>query len=322
MSAVDRPALPDGAPAALHAVFGDAPIEELEIMRGGQSGATLLSFKVDGAGYVLRKSAAGRALREIACMQIAADRGVAPRLHHADQETAITIMDRVAGAPLGRSATRDPRRIEQCATTLRRLHDGPAFPPSAPLLDMLRFLEAPMIARTGAGLPAELFRTIEGVMPCLARYANTAPCHHDLHPNNVLEAEGRIFFVDWEIAGAGDPFIDLVQLGFAFPAREDREALLETYLGHRPDEEERARETVARVVVLAFYAAAFFHVRSRSGATGPVAEPVPLAEAMRTFATSGERADIGLVASSFLFEMKQQCAADAFESSKARLMRF
>lgn len=321
MSAVDRPTLPAGASAALRAVFGDAPIEELEIMRGGMSGATLLSFEVDGAGYVLRKSAVGRGPRELVCMRIAADRGVAPRLHHADQETSISIMDRVAGAPLGRTATRGRRQLEQCATTLRRLHDGPAFPPSVPLLDMLRFFEAPMLARSGAGLPAEIVRTIEGVVPCLARYVDTAPCHHDLHPNNMLEAEGRIFFVDWEVAGAGDPFIDLAQLSFAFPAREDREALLETYLGRRPDEEERARETVARVVTLAFYAASFFHVRALSGATGAVAEPLPLAEAMRSFATLGERADIGLVASSLLHEMKKQRAAEAFESAKARLLR-
>ena len=319
MSAINRPALPAGAPAALQAVFGDAPIEELEVMSGGRSGATLLSFKVDGAGYVLRKSAVDRGPRELACMRIAADRGIAPRLHHADQETAISIMDRVAGAPIGRTATRE--RLEQCATTLRRLHDGPAFPPSVPLLDMLRFFEAPMIARSREGLPAELVRTIEGVVPCLARYANAAPCHHDLHTSNVLAAEGRIFFVDWEVAGAGDPFIDLAQLGFAFPAPEEREAFLEIYLGRRPDEEERARETVTRVVALAFYAAAFLHVRALSGATGALAEPMPLAEAMRTLATLRERADLGLVASSLLLAMKKQCATDAFESSKARLMR-
>jgi len=103
MSAVDRSTLPAEVSAALHAVLGDAAVEQLALMSGGLSGAMLLSFTVEGAEYVLRRGVVARAPRELACMRIASDRGIAPRLHHADAETAVVIMDRVAGAPLGRS---------------------------------------------------------------------------------------------------------------------------------------------------------------------------------------------------------------------------
>jgi len=177
-----------------------------------------------------------------------------------------------------------------------------------------------MIARSGEGVPKEIIRTLEGVAPCLARYAETAPCHNDLNPNNVLEANERIFFVDWEVAGAGDPFLDLAQLGvFAFPQREQREALLEAYLARRPSEEETARAAVARVIALAVYAAAFFMVRSFSGAPRALAAPVRFSELRQTLATSRERADPGVVATSLQLEMQVESASDAVGSAKAFL---
>ena len=319
MSAVDRSALPAEVSAALQAVFGDAAIDELALMSGGLSGAMVLSFAVDGAEYVLRRGVVARAPRELACMRIASDRGVAPRLHHADAETAVVIMDRV-GAPLGRSGPGDPRRVERVAATLRRLHEGPAFPRTDSLTDMLRFFEKQMIARSGEGFPAEITRTLEEVTPCLARYAETAPCHNDLNPNNVLEANERIFFVDWEVAGAGDPFVDLAQLGvFAFPQLEQREALLEAYLARRPSEEEAARAAVARVVALAAYAAAFFMVRSFSGAPRSLAAPLSFSELRATLAASRERADPGVVAAALQLEMQKESASDAVAKAKACL---
>ncbi len=85
-------------------------------------------------------------------MRIASDRGVAPRLHHADAETAVVIMDRV-GAPLGRSGPGDPRRLERIAATLRRLHEGPAFPRTDFSATCFASSEAQMIARSGEGFP-------------------------------------------------------------------------------------------------------------------------------------------------------------------------
>ena len=73
------------------------------------------------------------------------------------------------------------------------------------------------------------------------------------------------------------------------------------------------------MVALAVYSAVFFYVRALSGGTGAPPEPVPLAELFRTLAASNGRADVDLVASSLLLEMKQESETDAFESSKARL---
>lgn len=313
---VDPTALPADILAALRAVFGAAPVEELAPLGGGLSRSTLLAFTVGGARYVLRKGDLARAPRELACMQIASDRGVAPRLHHADPRTGISIMDRVAGAQLGPP---EATRLEKTAETLRRLHGGPAFPRAATVMEAVRALEVDIGTASGEGLPPELLRTVDELAACTTRYWETAPCHNDLNPNNVLVTADRVFFVDWETAGAGDPFIDLAQLGvFAFPGPDQREALLEAYLARRPTGEERARATVARVIALAVYAAAFFRVCAISGARAR-AEGLPLADLFRLLATSRERADPGLIAASLLLEVQRESATPACASARATL---
>ncbi|AUX27211.1 phosphotransferase [Sorangium cellulosum] len=297
--------------AALDTAFPGRPVHEVTPLTGGRSGATLIAFVVDGAPYVAKRHAGlapgdpERAAREIACLRIASERGVAPRLRHADARTGVTIMDRVAGTPL-RPTPADPTQLERVAATLRRLHDGPPFPRGPALMDVLRSLDARCAALAGVGLPADLVRTVDELTRGGGPHAPAAPCHRDLNPNNVLVTVDRVHFVDWATAGAGDPFIDLAQLGvFAFPRPEQREALLEAYLGRPASDGERARAHVARVIALAFYAAAFL-VGARLGGPPPADDgPVPLAELRAALGAAPERTHPGTVAAALLHEMRE-----------------
>jgi thiamine kinase-like enzyme len=75
-------------------------------------------------------------------------------------------------------------------------------------------------------------------MTCIetALQRNPAPlaaCHNDLLPANLVEDEqGRLWLVDWEYAGWGDPYFDLGNLAVnnEFTDAED-EALLVAYFG-------------------------------------------------------------------------------------------
>lgn len=298
--------------AALDAAFPGRPVHDLISLSGGFSGATLIAFIVDGAPYVAKRfvvdpSDPERAAREIACMRIASERGVAPRLHHGNARTGVMIMDRVAGTPLRPTAAADPTLLERVATTLRRLHDGPPFPRGPSGMDFLRFLDAQCMELAGVGLPADLVRTVEELERVNAPHAHAAPCHRDLNPNNVLVTADRVYFVDWTTAGAGDPFVDLAQLGvFAFPRPEQREALLDAYLGRHATDDERARAHVARLIALGFYAASFFFVGARLGGPPPADEkPVPLAEVLVALRAAPERAHPRTVAAALLNEMHE-----------------
>jgi thiamine kinase-like enzyme len=65
--------------------------------------------------------------------------------------------------------------------------------------------------------------------------ASPAPlvsCHNDPWPGNLLDADGRIYLLDWEYSGMNDPMWDLADLSVeaGFDAEQDR-AMMEAYRG-------------------------------------------------------------------------------------------
>jgi hypothetical protein len=302
---------------ALREAFPDRVVEGLAPLGGGLSRSPIFTFSVDGADYVVRKVDPERTPHTIACTRIASARGIAPRLIHAVEETGVSISERVVGAQLAGTGG-DPRVLAGVALTLRRLHDGPAFPVRETGLELLRVIDAGCAA-AGRALHLDLFRAVETVSACTGRYVHAAPCHRDLNPNNILFSPGRVVFVDWDTAAAGDPFLDVAQLGvFAFPSAAQREVFLSAYLGRTATAEEHAHAVVARVMALAFYAAAFFRVSALAGRTGDV-EGVPFAQLFPTLAASRERTDPALIAASLLLEMRRESSAAAFADARALL---
>jgi aminoglycoside phosphotransferase (APT) family kinase protein len=328
VSAPDVATLPPEVARALRDAFGDEPVSDLAVLAGGRSGAILLSLTVAGRSYVLRRPNPGRPFhdvrtaREIACLTIASDRGVAPRLHHVDAAAGVTIMDRI---PVDASAPRPrgPEHIERATRTLRRLHEGPAFPAGASATFMVRHLDETLRARQQGGLPAALLDTMTELADVTARFAESAPCHNDLNPGNILATQDAVYFVDWETAGNADPFLDLAQLGvFTFPAPDERAQLLEAYLGGRAaDVEERARATVARVMALGFYASAFVLTAAASGAPVRLAAALPVHEMLVLLGTARERASPEVVAASLLEAMRRESETAAYAEAKRFLAR-
>jgi thiamine kinase-like enzyme len=304
--------------SAIRAAFRDLPIEELSVLQGGRSGAALFAFVVQRESYVLRRPDPARPMhrarseRQVVCTRIAAARGIAPALRFVDAGTGITIEAKIDGAPFRRAMQGATERIAQA---LRVLHDGPAFPSSKmTTIDLVRYFDGEVRARSanGAGLPAFLLQVVLEVSRVTARFAEAAPCHNDLNPGNILDASGRIYFIDWDTACAGDPFIDLAQLGvFSFPTPDARAELLEAYLGRAPSEIERARSTLARVTALAFYTAAFISSTVAAGGSMNVeAASLPLPELLPRLA----RGEAGpeLVAASLHREMQAELALETF----------
>jgi thiamine kinase-like enzyme len=68
--------------------------------------------------------------------------------------------------------------------------------------------------------------------------ASPVPCHNDLLNANFLDDGTRLWIVDWEYAGMGDPFFDLAN--FSINHDLDRSAsavLLREHFGDNRDEE-------------------------------------------------------------------------------------
>ena len=64
-----------------------------------------------------------------------------------------------------------------------------------------------------------------------------AYCHNDCYGANILNANGRLYAIDWELSGEGDIFFDLATISFcnAFTQEED-ERLLACYFGKVEEE--------------------------------------------------------------------------------------
>jgi streptomycin 6-kinase len=59
------------------------------------------------------------------------------------------------------------------------------------------------------------------------RPAVATACHNDLHHLNILDDGGRLWLVDWEYGGIGDPLFDFASLLCQHPVRPcNRERLL------------------------------------------------------------------------------------------------
>jgi len=163
---------------------------------------------------------------EQAASRVAAELGLAPEVV-AFLEPEGYLVTRFVEGEVG---TVDVPRV---GAALRRLHDGPAIPSC---FDSFRVVEAyrTIADERGVAIPplydwaSEIARRIEEQR----RGAPTLPCHNDLLNANFIAAGDRLWIVDWEYAGMGDPFFDLGN--FAVNHQLDAEGerlLLESYGG-------------------------------------------------------------------------------------------
>jgi thiamine kinase-like enzyme len=121
--------------------------------------------------------------------------------------------------------------VAQVGAMLRRLHDGPAIPSR---FDSFRVVDAyrGIAADHGVAIPPVYDRASELAQRIEKRRRDQAPrpCHNDLLNANFIDDGRRLWIVDWEYAGMGDPFFDLGN--FAVNHELDaagEHALLESY---------------------------------------------------------------------------------------------
>jgi thiamine kinase-like enzyme len=148
---------------------------------------------------------------ELAMQKLAADTGLAPVVVLARPAEGLLVTRHVAGRVLTRDEAREPALLARIGAWLAKLH---ALPPPAELapIDIAAraagYLEF-LIARESTLLLRDLERHLSRLRTELPPPPRLAPCHHDLHHFNLVDAGGRLVALDWEYAGPGDPVADL-----------------------------------------------------------------------------------------------------------------
>ncbi len=100
--------------------------------------------------------------------------------------------------------------VAAAGAALRRLHDGPSLPGRFDSFEVVETYRATAQAR-GIETPAAYAGAHEIAVRIRQRRAGTpaCACHNDLLSANFIASGDRLWIVDWEYAGMGDPFFDL-----------------------------------------------------------------------------------------------------------------
>jgi aminoglycoside phosphotransferase (APT) family kinase protein len=262
--------IPDAKlPAVMRAIqeaFGADTFDDIHPLTGGLSTALVFRIVVRGAPCLLRiimPGALGDPTREFACMQAAAEAGVAPRIWHANATDKILITDFVEAKPFPDDM---PARI---APVLRRLHALPRFREPMVVKSYFdavdgfvrRFEAAKILPESRTAELLESYAKMAKVYP--RNGADLVASHNDLKPQNTLFDGERVWLVDWEAAFLNDRYLDLaVAANFFVKDETSVEDYLQAYFGEPAGDHRSARFYLMRQICHVAYATLFLLIAS------------------------------------------------------------
>lgn len=255
----------DSARTALTAALGPARLDAIAQVTGGVSGASVFQIVSGGHRYVLRIEGTPSPLRnshQYVSMRIAAEAGIAPRIHYVDETARIVVMDFIAEQPLKHYPGGPPALAQAVGQMLRRLQSTPPFPRFMQYPDIVDRLWA-HVCRTGLFAPGVLDPYTLRLAEIREEYVwdadKSVSCHNDLLPRNLLFDGARLWLIDWESAYSSDPLVDVATAldNFA-PSPGLEEMLLRAWLGRAVDKKLRDRLTLVRALTRLYYAGVLF----------------------------------------------------------------
>jgi aminoglycoside phosphotransferase (APT) family kinase protein len=265
--------LADSLPADLRAsVTAITPITATSFSSAGV-------YRVEAAGemFVLKISDESKPLdawrRRLQIVRLAADAGLAPPVIHVDEERRAVVTPFVVDRSFP-ALYLDPRThqeaLSQLGRTIRRIHDLP-LSSGADSMEPRDALATIWSDFTGDFLlPPFVVEAVGSVLAEEPPECERAPVlsHNDLHPANLLYDGENLLFVDWDSAGANDPFYDLAAISlFLLMDEETSRRLLAAY-DDMPASALPARFAYYRRLVGVFCGVTFLRLARRNGHAG------------------------------------------------------
>ena len=263
--------------AAINAAFGAVEIDAIRPVGGGASGAFPFRVHVRGQRYLVRVEGPASPLRnphQYHSMRIAAEAGIAPRLHHVDEAARVAVMDFIDEQPVSAFPGGVPALAKAIGELLARVRATTPFPRFVQYPDMVGRLWS-WVCGTGLFAPGVLDRCNDHLQLICERYrwdaAHSVSSHNDPVPRNILFDGRRLWLIDWESAYRNDALVDVAIVLDSFALPPDLEAvLLRPWLGHEPDDAVVARLPLVRALTRLYYAGVF--LSASAAALGPIAE--------------------------------------------------
>lgn len=255
----------EAALAALRCVLGPVPVEVAVPLTGGITTAAVFRIEAGKHRYLLRAEGKPSPLRnphQYVSMRIAAEAGIAPRVHYINEADRVAVIDFIDQQPLRLYPGGPLKRAQALGTLLRALRSTPIFPYYVDYSDIVARLWA-HVCRTGLFAPGVLDPVNEHLAEIRKAYvwdrADSVSCHNDPVPNNVLFDGKRLWLIDWESSCRNDPLVD-VSIVSDHLARggELQETLLRAWFGKSSDEGLLTRLKLVRALTHLYYAGVCF----------------------------------------------------------------
>jgi thiamine kinase-like enzyme len=227
-------ALADGAMTRL---TGGLSNQAWRVERGGQAWFARLGYADAERLGVNRHS-------ECALVAVVAAAGFAPDVLACDPPTGLLVTRYIEGRTWQASDAAEPRNLSRIGSLLARLHAMPPAPGIAAVsyAEQARHL-ASTIPASDPTVAVLRHRADQAFERIERRKPRRALCHHDLHHLNVVDTGARLWLVDWEYGGVGDPLFDVAgflalhELGAA-----ETDLLLDAYGAGTPSDREALQE--------------------------------------------------------------------------------
>jgi thiamine kinase len=171
---------------------------------------------------------------EAAILTAVARANIGPPVLMCDPERQLLVTQHLGATWTARDA-RSTKNIERIADLLRALHALPP-PAGARTVDLQAVVTGYWNALLARGMSTRAGTTrtrtrARDLIADLQSDARAVLCHNDIHHLNVID-NGRLWLVDWEYAGSGDPYFDLASLCcYHKYSDQARRNLLRAYLG-------------------------------------------------------------------------------------------
>src|SRR4051812_7677600 len=240
--------------AAIASVADPASVTGISATTAGASGASTLRIDAGSSAYLLRLEVGREGFRNpersYPCLRAAAEAGIAPAVHHADEEAGVVLMDFVVERPLTAFPGGEPALLGTLGEMVARLQTIERFPQVTKDFGALVELLLNLVRDGGLFAPGVLDGHVAGLARVRAEYHRAAAqvsAHNDINPRNVLFDGERLWLVGWEPPFGNGPLADLPNGANNFSGVPDVHILvLEGWLGRSPDDDPRHRLALMR----------------------------------------------------------------------------
>jgi thiamine kinase len=211
-----------------------------EKITGGLTNESWLVRADDTAIVVRLGNANQRALQidrqsEAAVLTAVARAGIGPPVLVCAPDRHLLVTQHLAGRTWTARDARLPANIRRLAAVLRELHAMP-IPSGVQKVDLHAIITGYWNTMLARGMSARIgtTRTRTRALQLVAGLQTDAAaclCHNDLHHLNVID-DGKLWLLDWEYAGIGDPYFDLASVCCYHRYNDQARAeLLNAYMG-------------------------------------------------------------------------------------------